>query len=51
MNGKTLAAAVLGLGLIWADRVRRQEGAPKPDDKQSNRTTTTTSTAPGPHGG
>ena len=37
MNWKTLAAAVLGLGLIWATGCdTKKDAGPKADDKKPN---------------
>jgi hypothetical protein len=50
MNGKMLAAAVLGLGLLWAVGCDTKKEAPKPEDKKQP-DGDDHEHGPGPHGG
>src|SRR4051794_3132683 len=50
MTWKTMAAAVLGLGLVWATGCEGKKDAPKPDDKKPA-DDGHDHDGPGPHGG
>src|SRR5258706_212729 len=51
MNWKTLAAALLGFGLVWVSGCDAKKDAPKPDNKKHEDEDDHDHDGPGPHGG